>query len=65
MKNFTVIGYWPDSHQRFCDFVRAPDADSAEVTCVNDHPGLAVCGVIAGLHHTCETGEYVESAAEA
>ena len=59
MKTFTVIGYWPDSQQRFCEFVAAADADSAETACLNRHPSLAVCGVIAGQHHTSETGRHV------
>ena len=59
MKTFTVIGYWPDSEQRFCEFVTAPDATSAETACLNKHPSLAVCGVVAGQHGTCETEQRV------
>lgn len=51
-KPFTIIGYWPDTEQRFCDVVHATTATKAEDLCLQVHPGVAVCGVIAGSH-TC------------
>lgn len=50
--SFTVIGFWPDTEQRFCDTFHAPTAPVAEDMCLQTHPGIAVCGVIAG-HHVC------------
>ena len=59
MKKFTVIGYWPDSQQRFCEFVPAADADSAEAECLGKNRSLAVCAVIDGQHEPRDTAEFV------
>ena len=47
---FTVIGFWADTEQRFCDVVSATSASMAENLCLQSNPGVAVCGVIAGRH---------------
>ena len=52
---FTVIGFWPDTEQRFCDVVSAANASMAENLCLQDNPGVAVCGVIAGSHPCLDT----------
>jgi hypothetical protein len=50
MPIFTIIGYWPDTQQRFADHIIAKTAARAEARCLKQNPGLAVCGVIKGRH---------------
>lgn len=50
VKVFTVIGFWPDTHQRFCAVVESNSAQLAERRCLALHAGVAVCGVLAGEH---------------
>lgn len=57
--SFTVIGYWPDTMQRFADAVRAASAADAEDRCLQKHNGVAVCGVLEGLHQPADRHEYV------
>lgn len=59
MTPFTVVGYWVDSMQRFSTWILATGPEQAEDACVRQHPGLAVCGVLAGRHECADTGEYV------
>jgi len=54
-KPFTVIGFWPDTEQRFADVVSASSASMAEQLCMRAYPGIAVCGVIAGSHACLDT----------
>jgi hypothetical protein len=56
---FTVIGFWPDTDQRFCDVVRAATASKAEDLCLQSYPGVAVCGVIAGSHTCVDASPYL------
>ena len=53
---FTVVGLYPESHQRFCDHVEAENAEAAEEQVhaerSADDSMVCVCGVIAG-HHVC------------
>jgi hypothetical protein len=58
-KSFTVIGFWPDTEQRFADIFRASSASMAEQLCLRSHPGIAVCGVIAGSHACLDTSPYL------
>jgi len=57
---YTVIGFYPDNNQRFAMHFNADTADKAEEIAIKAYPGLAVCGVIAGEHHTAETKTTVE-----
>ena len=50
MADFTIIGYWSDNDQRFATHVRAKDASTAEIKCLDQHEGVVVCGVIRGRH---------------
>lgn len=52
MMFFTVLGYWPDSLQRFSAHVSALSPDEAEEVCTIQYPGIAVCAVLAG-HQSC------------
>lgn len=49
---FTVVGYWPETGERFCDHYEAVDAAGAEAAALAQHQeaGLAVAGVFAGKH---------------
>lgn len=49
-QTFTVIGFWPDTGQRFSDVIFTTTATFAEEQCLQTYPGIAVCGVIAGSH---------------
>lgn len=64
MKDFTIIGYWTDSLQRFSTYVEAAGADEAEETCLRENPEVAVCAVLPGRQKCVETAEYVRVAAE-
>lgn len=59
MTPFTVIGFWPDTLQRFCTNLVATSADAAEVKCLSTHPGLAICAVIGGVHAALDSANYV------
>ena len=56
-KQFTVIGYWPDTSQRFATCVEATNADEAEMTCLDQYAGVVVCGVVLGRHECVDTGQ--------
>ena len=59
MQSFTVVGFWPDTGQRFSTFVCACSPDLAEAECQREHPGLAVCGVIQGEHPCVESADAI------
>lgn len=59
MRSFTIVGFWPDTGQRFSTIVRARSPDLAEAACQQEHPGLAVCGVIQGAHPCVESAERI------
>lgn len=49
MKEFTVIGFYPDTKQRFCTTVTEKNSDDAETAAFEEaDPGLIVCGVLSG-----------------
>jgi len=50
MKLFTVIGYYPETMQRFCERYNAYSAMHAEELCVEGHPEVAICGTLPGWH---------------
>jgi hypothetical protein len=43
-----VVGFWPDTHQRFAAGGRYETAKEAEDDIVARHPGVAICGVVVG-----------------
>jgi hypothetical protein len=45
---FTVIGFWPDTNNRFAETFEAKTAAAAERICAMTNPGLAICGTIKG-----------------
>jgi len=59
-KSFTVIGFWTDTDQRFCDVVCAATAFIAEDQCLQTYPAIAVCGVIAGNHSCVDSSPYLK-----
>ena len=60
MNRFTVIGFYPDTLQRFSTHVEAQDADDAEMACIRNYSEVAICGVIAGCHNSVDTRELVQ-----
>ena len=63
MRPYTVIGYWPDSMQRFATIVYADTSDEAEIRCTSQHPGVAVCGVLLGRQVCVDRTKCVTSVA--
>jgi hypothetical protein len=57
--HFTVIGFWPDTMQRFADSYMAMDSGEAEKMCLRLNDGVSVCGVIKGKHACVDTHTYV------
>lgn len=55
MAIFTVIGFWPNTDQRFATHVKAKNVTEAEAKCAKRHAGVAVCGVISGRHVCVDT----------
>jgi hypothetical protein len=45
---FTVVGFWPDTNQRFACSYQASDAGMAEALCGKAHPGIAIVAVFEG-----------------
>ena len=45
---YTVVGFWQDNDQRYCEHVLADTPQAAEDLCLEHEPGLAVCAVFAG-----------------
>ena len=56
---YTVVGFWPDTMQRFAECFRALDPNDAEETCLNLFDGVSVCGVIKGRHNLLDAHTYV------
>lgn len=57
--DFTVIGCWPDTMQRFAGSFSAKDPNEAEQMCFRRYEGVAICGVIQGAHDCVDTHTYV------
>lgn len=56
---FTVIGFYPETLQRFCDHIRARNVDAAEREIRELYPTVAICGVIAGASNCVDRERYV------
>jgi len=63
MAFFTVIGFWPDTGQRFATHIKAMSALEAETRCVNVHAGVAICGVLRGRLECVDTSSQLVSTA--
>jgi hypothetical protein len=63
MQSYTIIGFWPDSLQRFATIVQASSPDAAEERCIKEHSGVVVCGVLIGAH-TCVDPRVLVSSAQ-
>lgn len=48
-QDYTVVGYYPDNGQRFCDHVHAKDAKAAEKSLWKRHSGVVVVAVFRGI----------------
>lgn len=58
-KSFTVIGFWPDTMQRFASVFKAGNPGEAEEICLRRNDGVSVCGVIKGEHDCVDAHTYV------
>lgn len=56
---FTVIGFYPDTLQRFCSHIRATNVVAAERDIRVQYPNVAVCGVIAGEANCVDRERFV------
>lgn len=63
MAFFTVIGFWPDTEQRFATHIKAMNATEAENKCVKVHAGVAICGVLRGRLECVDTSSQLVSTA--
>lgn len=61
---YTVVGYWPDSMQRFADYIEAENLEEAEEAILNKHSGVSICAVIEGQHQCVDNYGYVRSTDE-
>lgn len=59
MRTYTVVGYWPDTDQRFTAWLSAATAAEAESQCIDENPGISVCAVFAGEHAAVDTDSCV------
>jgi hypothetical protein len=59
MRDYTVIGFWADTEQRFATVLRATSAETAESACLAHHPGLGICGVVQGSHLSADASPYI------
>jgi hypothetical protein len=55
MAVFTVIGFWPDTDQRFATHVKAKNVAEAEAKCAERYASVAICGVLSGQHVCVDT----------
>jgi site-specific DNA-cytosine methylase len=62
--NYTVIGFWPDSMQRFADYIKAETPEKAERLILDKHKGISICAVIKGKHQCIDSYEYVRNGNE-
>lgn len=59
MNDYTVIGFYPDTMQRFSETYRASSPESAERKCFRQYLEVAVCGVVKGQHNCVDSATYV------
>jgi hypothetical protein len=59
MHDYTVIGYYPDTLQRFGETYKASCPETAEKSCLLKHPDVAICGVVEGRLNCVDTSAYV------
>jgi len=55
LAEYTVIGFWPDTSQKFAEHVRGDNADIVLVNAEIDNPGLIVTAVLPGTHTPADT----------
>ena len=45
---YTVVGFYPETEQRFCEMLYAMSPVAAEQKCLKKYPGVAVCATFDG-----------------
>jgi len=48
MNLYTIVGFWPDTGQRFAECFRASSPAEAEALCAEVHKGLAIVATFNG-----------------
>lgn len=56
---FTVIGFYPETLERFCSHIRAKNVDAAEREISVQYPNIAICGVFTGAFNCVDRERYV------
>jgi hypothetical protein len=62
MCEYTVIGYYVDTMQRFADIAAATNPEEAERCILNKYIGVSICGVIEGRHQCVDIHKLVRTA---
>jgi len=62
MYEYTIIGYYTDTMQRFATTTTAMNPKEAEYGILNKYSNIAVCGIIAGQHYCVDAYEFVQTA---
>lgn len=55
METYTLIGFWPDTEQRFATHIDAVNPAMAEDECSRLYPGVQICGVLRGQHECVDS----------
>lgn len=58
---YTIIGFYADTMQRFADTAIAANPEEAEQYILNKNCGVSICGIIEGLHHCVDAHEFVQT----
>jgi hypothetical protein len=59
-KTYTLIGFYPDTKQRWASFCEAKNPNEAERMMAEEYPCAVICGVIEGNHKCVDTNPYIE-----
>ena len=62
MYEYTIIGYYADTMQRFTDMTTSANPEEAEQYILNKYSNVLVCGIIEGRHHCVDVHEFVQTA---
>jgi len=64
-KSYTVAGYYPENHQRWCGSYVADSPGDAEAAALEENPSVAVVAVFEGEHDCVDTDSDVAFGPEA
>ncbi len=58
-RRFTVVGFYPETLERFCEHISAKNCAAAERHINRSHPEVAICGVFDGVVKCVDRKRYV------